>query len=330
MLLRRFRLQTLLVLFLAMTPLASAQEKPEHEDRQIKPIYVTTRIFQIQAKRGSYEELSNQIFKIKSSGLPGHEKWLRALGKTYPGFEASLLRTETRKVFRTSKPTVLSLIRQVDGRSLDIHLNGAQSPGDGVTPGTTLISEISLHFGDDRNKKPVTYAIQPMEVESGMSYFYAASSMKLIPPDYVKFIRPAANIARFEGNDLYLVFAFSVDLEKDPQPARYVDERQSVALQERAVKKVMPELSASTREYASNGVVRVIIEIGPDGKVTAAQPYASTYPEMNQEAVSAAMQWEFPANLFANDKTPITGFLTFNLDSQEAGKKETAPGTAKQ
>ena len=147
----------------------------------------------------------------------------------------------------------------------------------------------------------------------------------MIPTDYVKFVRPAASVAKFEGNDLYLVFAFSVDLEKDPQPARYFDERQSVALQEKAVKKVLPELSASTREYASSGVVRVIVEIGPDGKVKAAQPYGSTFPEMNQEAASAAMQWEFPADLFANDKAPITGFLTFNLSAPQANEKKEAP-----
>src|SRR5262249_14694736 len=163
---------------------AIAQDHAAHDDIAVKPIYVTARIFQMKAKRGGYEEPTNQVFRMKTSSLSASEKWLSTLGKTYPGFEVALLKTEAKRVFRTSKPTTLSLIKQPDGRAIEAQLFGAQSPGDGTKPGTSLIPEIALHFGDDRTKKPVSYAIQPLEVESGMTYFFAVTTMKLIPSDY--------------------------------------------------------------------------------------------------------------------------------------------------
>jgi hypothetical protein len=198
---RRFRLQILIFLSFLLTPAVFAQDNQSADDIRLKPIYVTTRIFQMKAKRGSYEGLSNQVFKMKTSRLAEHDKWIKAFGKTYPGFEVSLLRTEARRVFRTSKPTVLSLIKQPDGRALEIQLFGAQSPGDGTNPGTMLIPEIDLHFGNDMVKKPVTYGIQPLEIETGMSYFFAASNMKLGSADYAKFVRPNAPVEKFDGNE---------------------------------------------------------------------------------------------------------------------------------
>src|SRR5262249_25701506 len=157
-----------------------------------RPIYVTTRVFQIKAKRGGYEDLSNQVFKMKTSKLTEYEDWVNAFKKTYPGFEAALLRTESKRMFRTAKPAVISLGKQPDGRDIEIMLYGAQSPGDGTTPGASLIPEISLHFGNDRVLKPVAYAIQHIEVESGSTYFFSVTSLKLSSTDYVKFIRPNA------------------------------------------------------------------------------------------------------------------------------------------
>lgn len=296
---------------------ALAQENQSTDDIHLKPIYVTARIFQIKAKRGSYDDLSNQIFRMKTSSLAEHEKWIKAFAKTYPGMEVSLLRTDPKRVFRTSKPTVLSLSKQPDGRAIEVQLLGAQSPGDGITPGTSLISEVALHFGNDLAKKPVTYAVQPMEIESGMTYFFASTNLKLSSVDYIKYVRPNAPPEKFDGNDIFLIFAFSVDLDKQPQPARYFDERQSIELQEKATKKTEPIVPATLREAGLGGVVRVQIEISTEGKVSAANVYGSTFPEMNLEAMAAARQWEFPAELFAQDKNPITGFLTFNFPAKK-------------
>src|SRR5262245_13322944 len=268
----------------------------------LKPIYVTARIFQAKAKRGSYDDLSNQVFKMKTASLAEHDKWIKAFGKTYPGLEVSLLRTEEKRVFRTSKPTTLSLAKQPDGRAIEVQLLGAQSPGDGTTPGTSLVPEVMLHFGNNLASKPITYAIQPMEVESGMTYYFASTNMKLTSTDDVQYVRPNALPEKFDGNDFYLIFGFAVDLEKPAQPVRYYDERQSYELQEKAAKKVQPEVPAAFRDAGMGGAVRVRIEISPDGKVTAANVHGSTFPEMNLDAVTAARQWEFPVELFAQDK----------------------------
>src|SRR5215831_8669178 len=137
----------------ALTPALSlfAQTKwgsQETHELQIRPIYVTTRVFQIKAKQGSYDDLSGQVFKMKTARLTEYENWLTAFKKTYPGFDAALLRTDSKRVFRTARPTIISLGKRPDGRDIEISINAAQSVGDGTTPGTTLVPEINLHFGN--------------------------------------------------------------------------------------------------------------------------------------------------------------------------------------
>ncbi len=325
---------SLLLLTTLMSLAALAQDKAagdkHDQDISLRPIFVTTRIYQMKAKRGSYEAVNGQVFKMKTASLAEHDKWVRAFAKTYPGLEVSLLRTEAKKVFRTSKPTTITLSKQPDGRALEVQLFGAQSPGDGATPGTSLIPEVALHFAGSRTRKPITFAIQPMEVESGLTYFFTPSTMKLSSTDYVNFVRPNAPPEKFDGNELYLIFAFSVDLDTTTQPARYYDERQSYELQEKATKKPEPDVPAALREAGMSGAVRVQIEIAPDGKVTQANVYASNFPEMNVEAMTAARQWEFPVELFAQNKNPITCFLTFNFPAQAPAKKASTANSANQ
>jgi TonB family protein len=318
----------LLICVGAIAPLTFAQENrdkgsQDFSELAIRPIYVTARVFQMKAKRGSYQDLSDQVFKMKTASLSDHEKWLNAFKKTYPGFDIALLRTEPTRVFRSSKPAVISLGKRPDGRDIEIIIFGAQSNGDGVTPGTHLIPEIGLHFGNDRVYKPVTFAIQPIEVESGTTYFFAATSLKLSSTDYVKLVRPNAPAEPFDDADIFLIFAFSVDLDKTTKPARYFDERQSVELQQQAVKTAQPEVPAALREAGLGGFIRVRVEISPEGKVTGANIYHSTFPEMNGAAMAAARQWEFPATLFAENKNPITGFLTFSFAAQTPAKAAT-------
>ena len=314
----------LAALFALLPAAAFAQQQ---EDFSIRPIFVTARIFQIKAKQDAYPELSNQVFRMSTTSLAEHEQWMKTLKKTYPGFEIDLLRTETKKVFRSSKPTTISLVKQTDGRDIEIQLFGAQSVGDGVTPGTTLIPEVALHFGNDIVNKPVSFAVQSLEVEHGKTYFFAVSSLKLRSSDYVKFVRPNAPAELYDGNDMFLILSFSVEMDKQTLPPRYIDERQSLDFQNQATKKITPEIPARWQSTGLGGNVRVRVEISPEGKVTGSNLHYSGFPEMNQQAIEAARQWEFPKSLFESDKTPITCFLTFNFPAQPVQKAPTSNST---
>lgn len=311
-------------LFAALSASTTIAQQPTiSEEFSIRPIYVTTRIFQMKAKSGSYSELSDQVFRMSTASLVEYAQWSNAFKKSYPGFDIDLLRTEAKKVFRTSKPSVISLVKQPDGRDIEVQMFGAQSIGDGVTPGTTLVPEIGLHFGNDLVNKPITFSAQPLEVESGKTYFFAVKSLKLRSADYVKFVRPNTQPELFDGNDVFLLFAFSVDLDKTTTPARYYDERQSLEFQNQASKKVAPEVPANWREGGLGGNVRVRVEVSPEGKITSTNIHYSGFPEMNQKAIEAAQQWEFPKSLFESDKTPITCFLTFSFPAQPPAPKAT-------
>ncbi|MEO6725736.1 MAG: energy transducer TonB [Blastocatellia bacterium] len=295
---------------------ATAQNATFSDDFSTRPIYVTVRVFQMKANRDSYPDLNDQVFKMSTASLSDHTQWMNAFKKSYPGFEIDLLRTEVKKVFRTSKPATVSLVKQQDGRDIEVQMFGAQSIGDGVIPGTTLVPEIGLHFGNDMVNKPVAFSVQPLEVESGKTYFYAVKTLKLRSSDYVKFVRPNTPPEYFDGNDLFLLFTFSVDLDKTTTPARYYDERQSVEFQTQATKKTVPEVPAKWREAGLGGNVRVRVEISPEGQVTNANAYYSGFPEMNQQVIEATRQWEFPKSLFESDKAPITCFLMLSFPAQ--------------
>lgn len=303
--------------------------KTSFEDLSIRPIYVTMRTFQMKAKRNSYQELNDQVFKIATSSLTDYDHWLSNFKKLYPEFEIDLLRLDSKRVFRTAKPGIVTLAKQPDGRAIEIQLFGAQSYGDGVTPGTTLVPEVALHFPNEKSNKPLSYSIQPLEIESGKTYFYAIRNLKMHSTDFVNFVRPGTPVASLDGNDIYLLFAFSIDLDKTTTPARLIDERQSTEFQETATKKVIAEVPDVYRNSGLGGYVRVRVEVSPEGKVTSPDVQYSTFPEMNRLAVEAAKQWEFPKSLFETDKNPITSFITFNFPAQPPPQKP-ATDTAKQ
>ncbi|MGE0101396.1 MAG: energy transducer TonB [Blastocatellales bacterium] len=305
-----------------LTMTGKAQDNGIPKDLSSRPIFVTARFFQLTAPAGKANDLTDQVFRMKTSSLVEDEQWMTAFEKTYPGFNAALLSTEKRKVFRTSKPAVISFAKQRDGRSIEVQLFGAQSPGDGTTPGTNLIPDIGLHFGNDIARPPVSYAIQPLEIESGTTYFFAIQSLRFSPQDYIKFIRPTAQPAMFQGRDVFLVVAFSVDLDTTVEPERYVDERGSLEMQKKAVRQAQLEVPAEMTESGAEGFIRVRVEIAPTGKVTGAYVHYSSFPELNQLALKAARQWEFPESLFAEDRKPITGFIAFSI----SGRKSPADG----
>jgi TonB family protein len=281
----------------------------------------------MKAKRDSYTELNGQVFRMSTTSLVEHDQWQKTLKKTYPGFEIDLLRTDTRKVFRSSKPTTISLVKQPDGRDIEIQMFGAQSVGDGVTPGTTLIPEIALHFGNDIVNKPLSFAVQSVEIEHGKTYFFAVPNLKMRSSDYVKFVRPNAQVEFYDGNDMFLLLSFSVEIDTATTVPRYFDERQSLEFQNQAAKKPVPEIPAKWRDAGLGGNVRIRVEISSEGKITSTNVYYSGFPEMNQLVIEAAREWEFPKTLFETDKTPITCFLTFNFPAQPVQKAPTSNST---
>ncbi|MFZ4985598.1 MAG: energy transducer TonB family protein, partial [Blastocatellia bacterium] len=143
--------------------------------------------------------------------------------------------------------------------------------------------------------------------------FYLIKQVRFEGTDYVRFLRPNESIEKFAGKSYYLVLAISVELDKAYTPPRYLDERQSGRLQEEASKKVALPLTDDIRKVGLNGMVRVRVEIGRDGKVTQANVTYSTVPEVNELAVATARQWEFPESLFATDQNPVTGFISFTV-----------------
>jgi TonB family protein len=290
-----------------------------------KPIYITTRVFQLSAPKDKYQSLNEQIFRVTTANYNDENKWVVNLKKTYPDFTPALLHTSSVRVFRTSK-TYIVKVAQMGDYSIAAMLNGAQSIGDGVTPGTTLVAEICRFLGDMRSAKPMTFAIHPIESESGNTYFFAVHGIKLSGEQYVGYLRPNTPAKRYLDNDVYLLFAFSVDLEKPKLPARYFMERDSVTLQRDAVKKVAPVVPDELAQAGLNGKVQVRVEIAPTGKVTSALTHSSNFPEMNEAVIAAARQWEFPPALFAENKEIVSGLLTFEFPAaplpakQQSGK----------
>lgn len=313
-----------LILLIAVIPAASQETKPAPrtepppESNEIsefgsRPIFLNINVFQLEMSAGTNPDLTDQVFRMRSSSLQDYDKWTRAFSKTYPGHKVSLLKLERRRAFRTATPTFVPITRQVEGRTMNLEINCAQSPGDGVTPGTSVVSILNLQYGKDQSVKPITYSVTPLEVEHGMTYFYLIKQVRFEGTDYVRFLRPNESIEKFAGKSYYLVLAISVELDKAYTPPRYLDERQSGRLQEEASKKVALPLTDDIRKVGLNGMVRVRVEIGRDGKVTQANVTYSTVPEVNELAVATARQWEFPESLFATDQNPVTGFISFTI-----------------
>lgn len=304
--------QLALCCWLPLTALAQQIKPVEEKVDALAPIYVTTRIFQITAPRGSYQDVSDQVFRMKTSSLADEDKWMSVLKKTYPEFSAALLQTNTSRLFRTAKSALVTF-GQWDSRLLQIQMNAAHSYGDGVTPGTQLVPDIGLHFGNDRDNPPITIAITPLDVESGLTYFFATPKSKMNSKDYTGFIRHGAPETAFANTDVILVFAFSTELDRPAAGPRQLNEQQSAALLKEAPKKVQPELTEELKKAGLGGKIQVRVEINAEGRVTRAITHNSTFPEMNKAAVAAARQWEFSPALFAENKDPISGLLTFEF-----------------
>ncbi len=310
MLYRHFIQRTVVLFALLSLPALPGFAQTVETIDPIMPIYVTARVFQLSAAHGQYQEPSDQVFRVSTANYTDETKWIASLKKTYPGFTPALLTTATPRVYRTAKPQIIKL-GQMGVSTLDLFLNGAQSPSEGDKPATTLIAEINRFQAG--TSYPVTHALQSMEVESGKTYFFAMRSYKLSGEHYVGYLRKGAPVARYANQDVILLFAFSVELEKPNPTTRFFGDRDSVALQNDATKKVQPVIPITLKQPGLGGKIQVRVEIAPTGKITNAITQTSSFPEMNEAAVAAARQWEFAPTLFAQNPQPINGLLTFEF-----------------
>jgi TonB family protein len=287
-------------------------------DVKYEAVYVTSRIFQLRAKKGTSQDLSDQVFRLPTASMPDYEKWIMGLKQVYPGYNIELLRTDQLRVMKSPRPAIVPLSDRA-GRRLEFRVSAATSIGDGVKPGTSIIVEVEAHFGS----KPVSLMIHPFEGEEGMTYFFTSQQLMLDPTNYANFIRPDVSPQAFDGENIFLVSCLSISFNKPVETARVLDEKKFAELQAGATNKGQPTLSAALRQKGLGGAVRVSVEIAPDGSVAHADILNSSLPEANDEVIAAARQWKFPTSAFAESKQPIKGVLTFKFDA--APPKPTPP-----
>lgn len=312
-----------LLAFALSHPQASAHENYQ-TDRYNIPFTVTTRVYEMRAKPGSYKEVSDQLFKLRSTNFLDEEKIVSNFAKVFPGFDFALLKSSRLRVNRTSKGTTLNL-GKYQNRSLDIVHYGANSPGVGNKPGTSLVMEVNFSYG---RPEAVSYGIQTVEAEDGMTYFFSPAKLKLGSADYASYMRPGVPAKSFEGYDRFLVVASSVELVEKQPPARSLDAAESLELQNSATKKVAPEVSADVRTLGLKGKVSAQVEIGLDGRVSHAVIENSTLPEMNAAVIAAVRQWEFLTKSFEAGKKPVRASLVFDFTQTASSSAQGAQGNS--
>lgn len=287
----------------------AAQPEPEIKREPLPPFQVMARVYQARIDPASVGDVSGQVYRLRSSGLADEEKWLNAFAKVYPKFDLALIQSSQLRVFRSSRATRV-VLGSTEGRVLELMLSGANSYGDGKTPGTALIVETNLNFG---RPQAISLDIETVEVEDGMSYFYTVPGLRISTDDYITFLRPDAPRAAF-GDEVYmLVFAFSVELTPPVSQTRILDESKSEEIEAAATRRIVPDVTEDLKRRQLNGAVRTRVEIAPDGRIAHAHIISSTFPEMNAAVLSAVRQWEFSPNLFADDKRPISAILRFDF-----------------
>jgi TonB family protein len=287
------------------------------QDINQTPVYLTARIFQARARKGSAKDLTDQIFRLPTATLSDDEKWLAAFEKVYPGLQCALLQTHPVRVFKSPKPAIVTIGSAPD-RKFELLINAAQSPGDGVTPGLSIIPQVELRFAHRQDDRPLTLGARPFEGEDGNTYFFTLPSLALSAESYAKLLRAGAPAKSFEGDEFHLIFAFSVESSRGDGKFRPFDAKQAAAVQGEATKTPAPLLPAALINSGLGGTVQVRVRVAPDGRVEQASVYSSSFPEANQTVLQTARGWEFPVTLFANSKEPISGLLTFNLAAQAA------------
>ncbi len=297
-------------------PAAKVPPKDQVPDLSLVPPFrVDARIYQARSSRPD-AVVDDQVFRLTTANLLDEENWINAFAKVYPGFEFGLIQSAQLRVYRSAKPTRLTIGRS-DDRVLELLTYGAHSLGDGTTPGTSLVAEVDMDFG---TAAAVALSIQSLEVEEGKTYFFALSRFRLKPSEYVRLLRPGQPVRAFVGKDTFLVVSLSVQLNPAAASTRNLDEARAAEMQASALKKVQPEIPAELRPAGLGGKVRVVIEVASSGRVTHAYILNSTYPEMNVAAINAARQWEFSTAEFAQDPRSIASVLVFDFPTAAPAK----------
>ncbi len=296
----------LVAMSLPLAGLVLAQDEPV----EYKPIPITVRVFQARIKKEQFTDLSDQLFRLTTAHLTSYEKWITGLHKAYPGFEIELLQTHPVRVFKSPRPAIIYFGHKAEPH-LELLINAANSPGDGLTPGLAIIPQVEYHYGTNRRSNPVSLVIQPFEAEVGYTYFFTASNLTLEPQNYVNYFRPGALVQPFRDDRIFIILALSIEPERPSESVRSWDEKQSASLSAEAVKKVELSWPEPLRQAGLMGRVQVQVQIAPDGRVAQANIYNSTLPEAHKQVLEAVRQWEFSQKLFAEDQRPISGLLTF-------------------
>src|SRR5678816_162647 len=81
-----------LLAFVFSYPRASAHETYQNDPYNI-PFMVTTRVYEMRAKPGSYKEVTDQLFKLRSTNFIDEEKIISNFAKVFPGFDFALLKS---------------------------------------------------------------------------------------------------------------------------------------------------------------------------------------------------------------------------------------------
>src|SRR4030095_12210665 len=166
----------LALLFFALSHPQSNAHASYQNDRYNIPFMVTTRVYEMRAKPGSYKDITDQLFKLRSTSFVDEEKIISNFAKVFPGFDFALLKSSRLRVNRTSKGTALNVGKN-QNRSLDLVHYGANSPGVGNKPGTSLVIELNLTYG---RPEAISYSILTVEDEDSMTYFFSTVETKVV------------------------------------------------------------------------------------------------------------------------------------------------------
>lgn len=298
------------------------------QEEERKPTFVTARFFVALVPHSASTKLTDQVFRLRTP-VADDEKWLGNLKKAYPeGVYFALLRTQQLRLFMIPKPGVL-MVGDPNYPHIEAQFLLAEGLRSDDTINTTAITEVNFYSGPKASHPiPLSMANNGFEVEPGMTYFYTMDGLKLKNDVYSVYFRDRSYSPVLEQFDHYLILSLTVETEK--HPAWAFDAAKSVALQDKATKKVDPQWPDDVTKYQFFGQVQVRIEIGADGKVAKANVWHSTMPEGNLQALAAAKQWEFPKAELAGINSPASAILTFTIAPPAPPKapEQAKPATA--
>lgn len=281
------------------------------QDEELKPTYVTARLFVARVPRNQVT-LTDQLFRLRSATQADDEKWLSNLKKAYPNaIDFALLRTQQLRLFMTPKPGIL-MVGDPGQPHIEFQFLLAQGLRQDDSINTTAITEVNFYSGPkSAHPVPMAMANNGFEVDSGMTYLFTTDGLRIRHDLYTVYFRERSYAPILEQYDHYLIVSLSV--EPDKHPAWTIDPAKAAEFQNKASKKVDAQWSDDVTKNRYFGKVQVRVEVGADGKVANANVWQSSMPEGNLQALAAARQWEFPASELTGINPPASALLTFAI-----------------